>query len=192
MRAGAPVSKLSAVEMRPELYELGWELFQDRSIDPQPELLVKDLIKSQSPVFNKTGTILHVANLFHLFGWTNQLAIAQRLSNMLQDQGEGAEAKRPFLFGRQVGSLTPGEREANQGGEERYLHDQNAFQRLWDNVDSVTGWEWKVEVEMLGEMLGEMPPGYAYLGENARYQRFVVWRNPQKDLTVTSWQDRHS
>ncbi|KAJ4393587.1 hypothetical protein N0V93_002800 [Gnomoniopsis smithogilvyi] len=175
IHAGAPASKLGAVEKRHELYDLGLELFQDRFAHPQPELLVEDLIHSQSQVFLRRATILHVANLFHLFDWTNQLAIAHRLSNMLQDQLEGEEEKRVFIFGRQVGSLTPGARETKQGAEERYLHNQESFQRLWDSMYGVTGWHWKVEVEMLGKM----PPGYAYLGEDARYQRFVVWRIPK-------------
>lgn len=176
LHAGVSASKLGAIELHMELFDLGLDLFQDRSTHPSPDVLVEDLVKGQSEALNNKATILHAANLFHLFNWNNQQTIARKLSNFLQAQVDGEEEKRVFIFGRQVGSLTPGERETSRGSEERYLHNQESFQRLWDTMYPVTGCKWKVEVETLGKM----PPGYGYLGEDARYQRFVVWRVPKR------------
>lgn len=168
--AGVPALKIGAMEMPRALFDVGLQLFRDIFSQLSPNLLVADLIKGDTQRFARTATILHVANLFPLFDWRNQLIVAHNLTKFLQAQVEGEDEKRIFIFGSQVGSLTPGEREAGQEWEERYLHNQESFQRLWDTMYWVTGWQWKVEVEMLGNR----PRGYDYLGDNARYQRFVV------------------
>lgn len=175
LHAGVPALKIGAVEIRKDLFEVGFELFKDRHLNPHPDFIPGDLIKDPMARFRRKATILHAANLFHLFDWPDQLFIAHTLSNFLQAQLEGEDEKRVFIFGRQIGSFTPGGRQAGQGTEERYLHNQESFQRLWDTMQWVTGWQWKVEVQMLGRL----PPEYEYLGGSARYQRFVVWRIPR-------------
>lgn len=119
-------------------------------------------------------SMVHAANFFHLFSWREQVRIGVRMTRFVRGQGgEGGGQAGAFIFGRHVGSLEPGDRSFGLHlSEEKYLHDQASFQRLWDEVGEATGTKWRAEVEMLGKM----PPGYGYLGEAARYSRFVVWR----------------
>lgn len=145
-------------------------MFQDRE-------KMKDATFLAGDVFNEDGlrglegkaTMIHAANFFHLFPRENQVVAGVRVVRFLR-----SDAKNAFIFGRQVGSLQPGERETASSSRptEFFLHDQASFQALWDEIGQVTETKWKVDMEMVGVV----PEGFAYLGEGARYTKFVAWR----------------
>ncbi|KAF3761609.1 hypothetical protein M406DRAFT_342375 [Cryphonectria parasitica EP155] len=164
--AGVPPARLCASDLRPELMELGFELFRDRDVLGGEDeaaavtFVAGDVLDPDEAVLSRLDgrvSIVHAANLFHLFGWDAQARIGIRVARMLRGGGaEEEEKKKAFVFGRQIGSLQPGAREVHESAaEEKYLHDQNSFQKLWDKVGKETGTRWRVEVEMLGKM----PPG---------------------------------
>lgn len=168
--AGVAASRLLASDLHGDLLDLGFEMFQDRE-------KMKDATFLAGDVFNEDGlrglegkvAIIHAANFFHLFPREKQVAAGARMVRFLRP-----DAKNAFIFGRQIGSLEAGERETASSSRPTgfFLHDQASFQALWDDIGKVTETKWKVEMEMLGNV----PEGFAYLGEGARYTRFVVWR----------------
>lgn len=186
VHAGVPPGRLVAVDLRGSLMELGFELFRDRDA-----LLGKEkgvLFITGDVLANSSGedelaqldgkvSIVHAANLFHLFGWREQVVLGKSIVKFMQVVKGSRSKERPqFVFGRQVGSLVGGARvnteQQQLRDEEMYLHNEESFQRLWNEVGVATGTQWRVEVEMLGKM----PPGYEYMPPEARYTRFVAWR----------------
>lgn len=180
VHAGVAPSRLLAVDLRWELLDLGFELFRDRERmeGGGATFLAGDVLqrdhddngggcKAGLRELHGVASIIHAANLFHLFSWEKQVVAGIRVAKLLRSDAENA-----FIFGRQVGSLKAGARTPSTRSEESFLHDEATFQTLWDEVGQATGTTWKVKMEMLGAM----PPGYEYLGEGARYCKFAIWR----------------
>lgn len=169
--AGVSPARLSAVDLHPELLDIGFELFRDRERIEDATFFVGDVLKKDNnnaelQKLDGKVTMIHAANFFHLFPWDEQVSAGIRMTELFDP-----DQKDCFIFGRHVGSLEPGARTASTLSEELFLHDERSFQKLWDEIGGKTETRWKVEVDVLGKM----PPGYAYLGEAARYCRFVVW-----------------
>lgn len=104
-------------------------------------------------------SIVHASNFWHLFSWDQQLAIALRLITFFSAE-EGA-----MVYGRQVGAAKT---HAQSRAGTSFLHDQESFQRLWDQVGVLTGTRWTVEMEFVGERLAKIP-GFAGDSRAARY-----------------------
>lgn len=169
-QAGVPATKLFAVDLRADLMAVGFDMFQDRERLAAASFVTGNVLAADNAGLEKLDgqvSIVHAANFFHLFSWDAQRQIGVRMNKLLQGKDDA------FVFGRHVGSLEPGDRAfASHLSEEQYLHNQESFQRLWDEVGEQTGSRWEAKVEVIGKM----PPGYEYLGEAARYTRFAVWR----------------
>lgn len=170
--AGVPPARLLAADLRADLARVGFRLFRDRGRLAGATFVGGDVLDPEDAglrALDGRASIVHAANFFHLFSWEDQVRIGARMTRFVR----GREGEEVFFFGRHVASLEPGDRSfASHLSEEQYLHNQESFQRLWDEVGEATGTKWRAEVEMLGKMA----PGYEYLGEAARYSRFVVWR----------------
>lgn len=174
--AGVAPSRLLGSDLHSGLLEVGFELFRDRErMEVGGATFVAGNVLEKPGEAGEGGlreldgkaTIIHAGNLFHLFSWEDQVVAGTRMTKLLRP-----DAKDPFIFGRQVGSLKPGARTRATRSEELFLHDEATFQALWDEIGQATGTAWKVEMGMLENV----PPGFAYLGEAARYTRFVVWK----------------
>lgn len=171
--AGVLPARLIAADMRADLFtEVGFRLFRDRERLAGATFVEGDVLNAEDTGLRALDghvSIVHAANFFHLFSLDEQVRIGIRMTRFVQ----GREGEEVFFFGRHVASLEPSDRSfASHLSEEQYLHNQESFQSLWDRVGEVTGTRWRAEVEMLGKMA----PGYGYLGEDARYSRYVVWR----------------
>lgn len=118
----------------------------------------KDLEKLDGEI-----SIVHASNFWHLFDWSQQLAIAVRLVAFF------SEEKGAMVYGRQVGAAKAGT--PNRAGSS-FLHDQESFQRLWDQVGVLTGTRWTVEMEFVGDRLAKIP-GF---GGESKAVRYGVYR----------------
>ncbi|KXJ90483.1 hypothetical protein Micbo1qcDRAFT_234456 [Microdochium bolleyi] len=61
-----------------------------------------------------------------------------------------------------------------QGGDKRFLHDAQSWQRLWDEVGEATGTRWRTEVDWLGPPIQSMTDSS---GAAVRRLRFAVFRS---------------
>ena len=82
--------------------------------------------------------IVHAASFFHLFGWDEQVTVGERIVGFFKP---GAKA---LVLGRQVGNLDPlSPEEARARGEQRFLHNVESLQKLWDVIGERTGTKWR-------------------------------------------------
>lgn len=166
-------SQLLAVDLHQELLDIGFEMFLDREKMADATFLAGDVLKDDGlRELEGKVTMIHAANFYHVFSWKKQVVAGINTARLLRPDAEDV-----FIFGRQIGSAEPGKRVGpttnTSGSRELFMHDQSTFQALWDEVGKATGTTWKVEVKLLGNI----PPGFEYLGEAARYTSFVVRRS---------------
>lgn len=146
---GVPPFKLVGVDLRPEFFELGYELFRDQD-RPPAKFVAADLLNGEGgDELNGTASIVHAASVFHLFGWEDQVKLGVRVTKLFRPEGEAV------VFGRQVGNYEPKELEEHASlGLKRYFHNPETWQKLWDEVGNLTGSKWKVDATMIDWVLG--------------------------------------
>ncbi|KAK3988819.1 hypothetical protein QBC44DRAFT_397377 [Cladorrhinum sp. PSN332] len=144
---GAPQENLIGTDLRQEFIDLGFDLFKDKETW-KGKFIAGDLLATAEQqhgleqVVDGKVDIVHVASVFHLFGWDDQVTIGVRLVKFFKKGVKGT------VLGRQVGNpeepLEPKEHE--RLGLGRYYHNEASFQRLWDVVGEKTETKWAVEV----------------------------------------------
>ncbi|KAL0578954.1 hypothetical protein V5O48_003046 [Marasmius crinis-equi] len=148
---GLPVQKAIGVDIHPEFWDLGHELFKsnqetfpatflggdalDLSFvsgrEPCTEVLntpLPDLksLKSLTPLQGRISAI-HVANVFHLFGQEKQLELARALSSLLSAKPGSV------MFGSHAGQEVAGEY-TNHRGETNFAHSPESWMEMWAQV----------------------------------------------------------
>ncbi|KAG5950027.1 hypothetical protein E4U53_005542 [Claviceps sorghi] len=163
---GVQGSQLFGIDVQARFLDIGYDLFRDRDsigatfvvgnmLDPEDTRL--DVLLGKV-------TIIYASCFFHLFNWTQQLCLGQRLVGFLK---EGT--KNALIYGRHIGT-TKSREPALGNASPPYLHDKNSFQRLWREIGDLTKTNWVVEVELAGEM----PEGVARVDKSARPVNFTV------------------
>lgn len=170
---GVDGSRLFGLDSSSQLVSSGYDLFQDRNslgahftvgdvTDPD-DLSLEEL--------NGQVSIIHAGSFFHLFSWKQQLYIGKRLVDFLQPGIRNA-----FIYGRHVGVTTTREVENNDSSP--YLHSQESFQHLWDEVGELTRTKWKVEVESSGEAIAWLPGN----PKGAQPVNFTIYQVPRNEI----------
>ncbi|RYP01503.1 hypothetical protein DL764_006198 [Monosporascus ibericus] len=154
---GVDSSRLYGMDSESRFLRVGYELFRDR--DTLKATLVagdvlasgeKDEGEDASRLLNGKMTIIHVMSFFHLFSWQAQVRAAMRMINFLKPDDADV-----MIFGRHVGTTDPPDVEGRQG-RQRYLHNAETWQDLWDHVGELTGTRWRTEVEFIDKAGIEM------------------------------------
>ena len=166
---GAPSENLYGTDLRPEFFDIGYELFLDREkckstfiaaniFEPSPEL----------EALNGTISVVYAGAFFHLFDRPQQLQLAKRIAALVTAQPGS------MVLGRQVGNVNPGlyEHATNENGK-MFRHNEQSWKELWEEAGNETGTKWDVWAEL------RMTRRYAKLGLNqdgARQMHFCVRR----------------
>ncbi|EHK17845.1 uncharacterized protein TRIVIDRAFT_44992 [Trichoderma virens Gv29-8] len=163
---GIEPTRLFGTDLHSEFISIGTELFDDEGcgltfaagdmLDPEDKAL--DTLDGKI-------TIIHAANFFHLFTWEEQVKIGMRITRFLKPGVTNA-----LIFGRQIGTHNPRERD---GRKKSFLHNQESFQKLWDEVGMKTGTRWRVQVGISEERRVDIP-GF---GDMDRYIRFGIYQS---------------
>ncbi|KHO00422.1 Methyltransferase type 11 [Metarhizium album ARSEF 1941] len=167
---GVPPSRLYGTDLHPEFIRVGNELFGDP--DSGPAFAAGDLLADDGRLrdLDHRVTMMHAANLFHLFTRTQQVELGVRMVRFLRPGTTDA-----LIFGLQVGSLRPREMDA-MGRHYRharcYVHDRQSFQELWDDIGLRTGTRWRVEAELTEPLA----PRLSFLGDDERLMLFGVYQ----------------
>jgi hypothetical protein len=153
---GVDGSQLFGTDLEPKLFEIGFAMFRDRD-KLGATFVAGDLIDPDDAgthALRGKVTIMHAASFFHLFSWTQQLYIGSRLVSFLKP-----DTRNGLIYGRHVGIVEPRSPEVDTRAP--YLHNQQSFQRLWDEVGLMTNTKWIVqtEQEVLTETLLESDKG---------------------------------
>lgn len=145
---GVPSENLYGADLRLEILELGYELFQDKG-SLKAHFLECNLFeedgeaeggKELSKLDGKID-IIYIASFLHLFDWKEQVRAGIRMVRLM--------TKGSLVFGRQLGTTKPGvyARRLDKS-RTRYDHDPNSFQILWDQIGEKTSTKWKVIAEL--------------------------------------------
>ncbi|KAJ4305136.1 hypothetical protein N0V90_000667 [Kalmusia sp. IMI 367209] len=140
---GAQPSKLYGVDICGEFFDIGYELFRDKS-SFGATFLQADIFESDSPLVELTNKIdiIWTASVIHLWGWKKQRAALQAMLVLLD------RSPNPLLAGRFLGFSEPGEYFFESGGkpESVYRHNDVSFVKLFREASENFG-GWEVEVE---------------------------------------------
>ena len=141
MYDGAPSENLYGSDLRLELTNVGYDLFNDRNTLKSP-FIEADVFDDNSPlVTNFTGqfSIVNAMSFFHLFNYELQKVVAKRIVNLLHPRPGS------LIVGRHVGCETPGE--GSGGGGLGYCHDEKTWKEFWEVIGKETETKWKVDAE---------------------------------------------
>jgi hypothetical protein len=152
---GAPSAKLYGSDMRPEYFELGYELFQDKDTF-KATFISADVFDELSALTGLAGQIdmIYTGSFFHLFDYERQVQVAKRAVQLLKPQAGS------LIIGRHIGSESSGEviSQRPNSGEvtskhprgkfKRFNHNEESWAALWKKVGEETGTRWKVEATL--------------------------------------------
>jgi len=165
---GVDESRLIGVDLYQSFINIGYDLFRDRG-RLRASFVAGDMLdptdKGLQALDGKI-TIIHANNFWHLFNWQHQVAIGVRAVSLLKRGGP-----RAMIYGRQIGrtkSVDSVHSVTMKKTSTSWLHNQESFQRLWDEVGAKTGTRWQVTMEFSGEMPWKIP-GFATDSKPARY-----------------------
>ncbi|KAL8793530.1 MAG: hypothetical protein Q9195_003903 [Heterodermia aff. obscurata] len=150
--AGAPGHNLYGADLRPEYFELGYDLFQDRdrlkatffsgNIFADQE---GDEGKAENGFAPLRGNldIIHTASFFHLFCLNEQRALARRLVALLRP------VPGSLVIGRQAGNVVAGEMPSRSDpAKTAFRHNEDSWREMWEVVGRETGTEWRTEASL--------------------------------------------
>ena len=141
---GAPAENLYGVDLRPEFFDLGYDLFLDRDTC-KATFIAADAFTEPEAVMALNGqiSIVYAGAFFHLFDRPQQLFLAKLVTRLLEPKAGS------LLLGRQVGSIKPGsyEHRTNSNGR-MFRHDEQSWRELWEEAGREMGVSWSVEVEL--------------------------------------------
>lgn len=169
---GVPPSSLYGSDLRSEYFDLGYKLFRDQKT-LTTTFIAADIFDPTSKLgeLNEKIDIIWAGSFLHLFSWQQQIDVCKRIVQLLKGK------KGSMVFGRQAGSLNPGEkvRRSDASKSTIWRHDADSFKRMWKEVGEATGTSWTVEVKMLPKE--ELPKDRAQEWQpDARRMRFAVFR----------------
>ena len=141
---GAPQGNLYGSDLRPEFFDLGYDLFLDKD-RCKATFIAADLFAEPEELKQLYGqiSIIYTGSFFHLFDWEGQVKAARIVAKLLKPEAGS------MLLGRQVGSVSPGlyEHGTNPGGG-MYRHDSDSWKKLWEEAMGSTGSQWQVEADL--------------------------------------------
>jgi len=169
---GVPSENLFSSDLRQDFYDIGYDLFADRST-LKAQFFQGDIFDDNSSlVKNLTGkvNIVNAASFFHLFSWEQQVIVAKRVVSLLVAQPGS------LVIGRQVGHAGYVDPDDKVNAPKHYRHNPDTWRRLWEQVGTETGSKWEVECWMeKWEGLDQVFKNY-HGGDETYKMRFVVRR----------------
>ena len=157
-----------ASDISRELWDLGFELFNDRDKMTATfvEANVLDGVSGLKKV--KASFDVIIANQFiHMFDWEGQVSVVKKV----------VELSKPgtMLIGYQRAQVPPVEMERRWGN--MYFHNHETFRSLWQRVESETKSAWDLEVRLVDlSEWGMEEEDLAWMPEGRKGINFVVTR----------------
>ncbi|KAL6717776.1 hypothetical protein ACLMJK_003861 [Lecanora helva] len=150
---GVPSNHLYGIDVDAKFFDLGYELFLDRTTLQSRFLAADVLDTSNSEDIDEVSgkiDIIWAASFFHLFPRPRQVIAVKATIRMLKP------VPGSMVLGRQLGSVKPGEYDVMKDGRWQFRHDEQSWKELWEEVGKETGTKWKVQAS-----LDEVDFGYA-------------------------------
>lgn len=165
---GASTENMYALDLNPELWELGFDLFRDRK-SMKARFIKANVLDFSSELNELKGQvdIIFMCQFLHLFDWEKQTKVLRTI----------AELSRPGtrLMGYQIGRVKS--EECSRPWGTMFYHNVDSFKKLWRNVEIETGITWTVDVAMVDlKEWGMEKEDYEWMSANSRGLNFVVIR----------------
>ncbi|OOQ86840.1 hypothetical protein PEBR_19813 [Penicillium brasilianum] len=164
---GTPPTNLYGSDIQQDFLNLGYELFLDRAILPDSQLIAADVLDKQSALFERLAgelNIVYISLFLHVFDFEKQITVAQNVLDLLKAE-PGSMIVCRVTACRDQGVLA-----ATQERMPYYYHDLASWNRLWEEVQKQTGVKLSVESwEQPDELVKKHPlPGIYILGSSIR------------------------
>lgn len=159
---GVDPTKLYALDVSPEIWALGLELFGDASSPPaqfvhadaRTPRYEETLRANSQQLFDLSGKIevMLVGLFLDLFHFPDQVEVGKTIA-LLSKVGTQVVG---YARGTSTGNAKEGEVE--MAGAYCMVHDEQSLKVLWDDIGEVSGTKWEVEVRAMeiGELGWEM------------------------------------
>ncbi|KAL9088165.1 MAG: hypothetical protein Q9165_006292 [Trypethelium subeluteriae] len=177
---GVSPSQLRGLDLVPEFWDVGYDLFRDR--DREFGQVVKagggDLLdlKSMKESAALEGTeggvvdVIYVSQVLHQFDFERGVVAAKNMLGLMR----GPDSR---IVGAQVGAVVGRESKGYGAGPQAWVHDQESWKRMWQRAGGETGIELEVETRMkLWQDYGVDPAVTSYMGDDTRILEFDVRR----------------
>ncbi|KAJ5093945.1 hypothetical protein N7456_009806 [Penicillium angulare] len=139
---GVPGKNLIGLEIQHAYIDLGYELFQDKSM-LQCKFLVQDFFKDTAELVSleKKITIMNSGYFMHMFDWEKQLDVAKRMIHLI------APSEGSIITGVNFGSshFAGPFSDVPPGFDAIYLHNQHSLSEIWSEAAKATGTKWKFD-----------------------------------------------
>lgn len=174
---GVPSENLYGSDLRPDFMELGYKLFKDRD-SLKSKFIAADVFDPSSELLQLKGqiNIIYVGAFFHLFDYDEQVNVAKRILELLEDK------PNTLVLGRQVGNDNAGPQLQSGYKDEkpRYRHNAASWEKFWDDIGEQTQTKWKTEVILDAPWEGLSTKEIKLMGlrgeKGSRRLRYVVRR----------------
>ena len=137
---GASTGNMYGSDISRELWDLGFELFNDRD-KMMAKFIQANILDTGSGLGQLEGMVdVIIANQFiHLFDWEGQVAVLKKI----------VELSKPgtILIGYQRAQVPPRELKRQWGN--MYFHDHESYRKLWQRVELETKSKWDVDVRLV-------------------------------------------
>lgn len=169
---GAPSGKMFASDLKSQFWDVGYELFLDKS-SLNVTFIEADIFDEQSGLRQLAGKldVVHAASFFHLFDWDGQVAAAKKIVSLFRPESNS------LLIGRQAGRAEAGDFTAQvEQTKSRYWHNPASWVKLWQQVGEETGTKWDVEADFDDSTdLFRQKAGMAdFIPQDTRFMRFII------------------
>lgn len=153
VHSGVPSRHLYGSDLNPHFLSTSYDLFKDKDTFKgtlvRADIFSPKLFDENFKGWENKFAVIHAGLFLHLFSWEQQIAVCCTIAKLLNKNSDS------LFVGEMVGCSGGGERDGGKGtkfwkkGEERkqFLHDEESFQGLWDEVAEQTGTvgKWKVD-----------------------------------------------
>ena len=167
---GAPTENIYAPDIIQDFWDIGYDLFQDRSA-MKAHFVKADILDSDSALKALHGKldVIYIASVLHLFGWQKQLEATRELVR-LSKVGTA-------VLGCQLGRNEPEEKASKWDGNTAFFHNVESFDKMWRIIGEDTGTSWKVTASLGSlEIVGLEKEDLAWMRPDMRLLQFLVIR----------------
>lgn len=149
---GVPITAMRATDNAAGIWDLGLELFKDKE-KFEGKFVAKDLLNetetSQSSFLSQVYDVILANQLFHLFDWESQVKLGKNLVKMSKPD--------TWITGYQIGietarsfpNMVRGDGESSLGGTSCFIHDEESWERLWQEIGEVTHTKWRIQSRLV-------------------------------------------
>lgn len=142
---GVSTSQLIGADIEPSFFDLGFELFNDRT-SFQGKFIRADVLDEEDcelKALDGRISFIFVGAFLHLFPREVQLRAVVRMMRLLRDQ------KGVMILGRQVGNFVPTATFRKSRPEPYFQHNVESLREMWFEAADLTGTKWSVDGRLL-------------------------------------------